>query len=67
MGSPSLPEPTTITLELGDLASSNVASIPLIFNSLSVKLLLMILLARDSPSAAIRFLSASLFSLSNLN
>ena len=54
-------------LEFGDSASFKVASIPLIFRRAGVKLLLMILLAADSPSAAIRFLSASLFSLSRRN
>ena len=63
-GIPSSPDPMTITFELGDFDSSRVASMPLIFNKLFVKLLLMMLFARDSPSAAILFLSASLFSLS---
>ena len=63
MGKPSLLLPIIITLVLVDSASFVVASIPLIFKREGVKLLLIILFATASPSAAILFLSASLSSL----
>jgi len=66
-GSPSFPLPITITFAFGLEASAVVASMPLILSKEGVKLLLIIALAAASPSAAILFLSASLFSLSSLN
>ena len=61
-----LPLPITTTLELLDFESSIVASIPRIFSRLGVRELFTILLAAASPSAAIRFLSASEASFSSL-
>jgi hypothetical protein len=64
---PFSPPPITITLELGDLASSKVASIPFSVKILSVKDALRILLATAFPSASILCLSASLEALVRRN
>ena len=67
IGNPFSPEPTTITLALGDSASFNVASIPFSWRILSVNEALRILFAIALPSASILCLSASCSAFTSLN